>query len=221
LNEFNLLLKQAIKESDVIGVPRIAQINSHPRYAAVMEVLAQGTGDYPVLWTDAAVHFYLQWSGALGKLIRMASRVWVIGCRDVAKDLQLLTHSPVGQWLVRGEALYPGPVQEPHWRTGYAHIMEQIRLHTQPGDLILVGAGILGKTYIAAARAKGGVALDIGSVIDGWAGITSRGVRIRDSSEFKIAHLENASTDSEMTAMLLKLISATNIQDASVLGDRH
>jgi hypothetical protein len=38
------------------------------------------------------------------------------------------------------------------------------------GDLFLVGAGILGKHYCNLIKTRGGVALDIGSVFDSWAG---------------------------------------------------
>jgi len=42
------------------------------------------------------------------------------------------------------------------------------------GRLILVGAGYAGKVLIDAARRRGGVALDIGSIFDHWLGIHSR-----------------------------------------------
>ena len=43
-----------------------------------------------------------------------------------------------------------------------------------PGVLVLVGAGFLGKIFIAAARAKGAVALDVGAVLDYMAGFKTR-----------------------------------------------
>ena len=148
-----------------------------------------------------------------------ANRVWIIGCRDVASELQTVTDSPVGQWLVKGEAQYPGSVDEPHWRGGFERTMDKIRMNTEPGDLVLVGAGLLGKTYVAAAKANGAVALDIGSVIDGWAGIMSRAGRITDGPEFHISHLCNAYSDAEMVAFLCDYLSKTNIRDATIVGE--
>jgi hypothetical protein len=40
--------------------------------------------------------------------------------------------------------------------------------------LVLVGAGYLGKWLIDVAKARGGVALDLGSVLDHWVGVNSR-----------------------------------------------
>ena len=40
--------------------------------------------------------------------------------------------------------------------------------------LVLVGAGLLGKLLVTEARARGGVALDIGSIFDHWLGLKTR-----------------------------------------------
>jgi hypothetical protein len=42
------------------------------------------------------------------------------------------------------------------------------------GRLVLVGAGYLGKRLIDLAKARGGVALDLGSMLDHWAGVNTR-----------------------------------------------
>jgi hypothetical protein len=53
-----------------------------------------------------------------------------------------------------------------HYPRVYHAILEAIDQHIQPGDLVLVGAGILGKIYCEAIRRRHGVAVDVGSVID-------------------------------------------------------
>jgi hypothetical protein len=131
-------------------------------------------------------------------------------------DLQKITDSPVAQWLVQGEARFPGSVITPHWPTGYEHIQEKIKSNTQPGDLVLIGAGILGKAYVHAACKNGAVALDIGSVIDGWAGVPSRPGRITSEAQFKVSHLHNTYTDTDIIANLRSLLSRTNIKDATI-----
>jgi len=40
--------------------------------------------------------------------------------------------------------------------------------------LVLVGAGLLGKLIVAEARARGGIALDLGSIFDHWLGLRTR-----------------------------------------------
>lgn len=44
----------------------------------------------------------------------------------------------------------------------------------QAGRVWLIAAGVLGKIYAGAIRASGGIALDIGSIADGWAGAITR-----------------------------------------------
>ena len=43
------------------------------------------------------------------------------------------------------------------------------------GKICLVGAGIVGKKYVALFKERGGIALDIGAVFDMWAGKLTRG----------------------------------------------
>lgn len=57
----------------------------------------------------------------------------------------------------------------------YEAIDEEVRRKTSPGTLVLVAGGIVGKIFIGTAKEAGGVALDLGSVMDEWleAGIHS------------------------------------------------
>jgi UDP-N-acetyl-D-mannosaminuronic acid transferase (WecB/TagA/CpsF family) len=44
-----------------------------------------------------------------------------------------------------------------------------------PGSLLFVGAGIFGKIYCNWWRDRGGVAMDVGGVMDIWSGKITRG----------------------------------------------
>lgn len=43
-----------------------------------------------------------------------------------------------------------------------------------PGMLVLIGGGLYGKLYCQAVKAQGGVAIDVGALLDAWLGIASR-----------------------------------------------
>ncbi|MGL4396493.1 MAG: hypothetical protein ACRCS9_08155 [Hyphomicrobium sp.] len=58
----------------------------------------------------------------------------------------------------------------------YEKITEQIRETVEAGDLVLVGAGIIGKIFVDEAARRGAVALDIGSMVDYMAGAKTRSV---------------------------------------------
>lgn len=209
-------LERAMRGADVLGLPRPRQLQVAMRYHEVFANLERVLGARRPIVGDMALHFYLQWSGALGHLVRRARRVVLIGCRDVAGQFAAHFDVAVAQWLVRGEAKFPGPVQEPHWPTGYARMMARIET-VGPGDLVLVGAGVLGKAYGAAAARRGAVAIDIGSVFDGWAGVISREGRIGNGAEFSIAHLAHEwPVDDTMTQRLIAYLRGTNIADGTV-----
>ena len=48
-----------------------------------------------------------------------------------------------------------------------------------PGALFLVGAGAFGKIYCHWIRDRGGIAVDIGSLFDSWAGVGRVGHAVR------------------------------------------
>jgi hypothetical protein len=56
----------------------------------------------------------------------------------------------------------------------YREIAAEVRAHSEPGTLVLVGAGIVGKIFIGEAKRAGAVALDVGSLLDYMAGYPTR-----------------------------------------------
>ena len=60
-----------------------------------------------------------------------------------------------------------------HYPKRYNEIMEMLTTDLR-GSLVLIGAGIFGKIYCAAAKRSGGVALDLGSAFDILAGKLTR-----------------------------------------------
>ena len=48
----------------------------------------------------------------------------------------------------------------------YPEIVDHVRSASEPGTLVLVGAGIVGKIFVDEAKLRGAVALDVGSLLD-------------------------------------------------------
>ncbi len=110
----------------------------------------------------------------MAPVLQNRSVVGLVGCRDLAIPIQeAFGVGEVRSWFVRGETQYPGEVTEPHWPDGFNRVMDTLSV-AYPGQLFLVGAGILGKIYCQRIKSLGGVALDVGSVLDAWAGVVSR-----------------------------------------------
>lgn len=168
-------LRQSVRSADILGLPTRYQLAKSRRYGMVLEGIDRHHLCSPSqLLADSNLHWYLQWSGALAYLLRGLDCVGVIGCRDIGPQIaKALDLGSVRTYLVRGEHLYPGPVSEPHWPSGFDQVMQQLE-DIRPGMAFLVAAGVLGKIYCDRIKAKGGIALDIGSILDSWAMIPSR-----------------------------------------------
>lgn len=70
-----------------------------------------------------------------------------------------------------------------HFPTVYKKIIDEISVPFV-GAVYLVGAGLLGKVYCGEIKRQGGIAIDIGSVMDALAGIKTRGNERLNDVEF-------------------------------------
>jgi hypothetical protein len=154
--------RQALQQADVVGIPDLWQCLAGPEQSF-----------------NVAAH-----------LDASPARVWAGGWH---LHLQLLQHgafsrSPFDQVrAVIGTALPPLlrgagvdlvalPGEDPHWNATprpeahyplvYQQVLQWIDGQVGPGQLVLVGGGLLGKIYVGAIQARGGVGIDVGSVID-------------------------------------------------------
>ncbi len=132
--------------------------------------------------TSANIHIHLEQTGVLADLVGGSQSVTLIGCRDVVASLG--ARFPARQVPASGRA---GGIQVREGRQPRAVAGTEtatIRMSTRHwrlssvtggfGDLVLVGAGPCGKVYCDDVREQGGFALDIGSVMDMWAGVMTR-----------------------------------------------
>ena len=67
----------------------------------------------------------------------------------------------------------PRNTSDRHFPGRYRKILGQIKV-PQPGAVFLVAAGLLGKIYCDHIKALGGIAIDVGSVVDAWMALNTR-----------------------------------------------
>ena len=67
------------------------------------------------------------------------------------------------------------PDASSHFPVRFHEVLDEISASVVPGSLWLIGAGFLAKLYCMRIRDLGGVALDLGSLIDLYSGVNSRG----------------------------------------------
>ena len=115
----------------------------------------------------------------LDELIALAPAVTLLTCRSLSPRFEetFKTETP-RTILIPEEAHYSKdkPNLKRHYPDRYLQIMQSGELTPRvPGELFLVGGGVLGKIYCAEIKRRGGVAIDIGSVFDMWGYIGARG----------------------------------------------
>jgi hypothetical protein len=120
-------------------------------------------------------HYDLHLSGALFRMIARQGTLGLISCRETLPHiLESLFGVTVRHYSLPGmfRDLKGGEIPG-----DYIERLESIlekRLVEFPGMLFLVGAGLYGKAYCAEIKRQGGIALDLGSLLDAWVGVGSR-----------------------------------------------
>lgn len=163
------ILATAIDQADVLGLcpPERGHWARVPR-RYVRQIGRMNAGSV----CSAAIHRELWAQGELDRIAEACERIVIITCRDVCHGLQTRYSRDV-LWIDVPEEGHTSQQATDHWQQ-FSRIEAEIAKCAGPGVLVLVGAGVLGKAYTTTAAYCGAVALDIGSVFDGWSGVKSR-----------------------------------------------
>ena len=168
-------IRNAVKNADIVGIPRDKQILRHPYYQAVFDSLQHyDLVNEKQIFTDAAIHRYLQFCLLFRKLLNGEKFLGLITPRDVCEELRQNFHvKNIKHHPIQGEARFAGDQLTPHFPEGFLQTSENIDPPYR-GAIYLVGAGGLGKVYCQIIKERGGIALDVGALFDAWAEVKSR-----------------------------------------------
>lgn len=174
-------LRAAIAGADVIGITaheRHISDHYHRGYLAAMEGVVEDIfGDVePPRFASALVMVELQEvSPFLKTLLCGVETIDVISPHPglAARLARYCGIEGFREHVVPGETRLPeaarGQTGRSHYPERFSELMEQIVV-PRPGAVFLVAAGLLGKIYCHRIRQLGGIALDVGSVVDAWMG---------------------------------------------------
>lgn len=176
-------LMEATRKADMVGLPTQRQMQ-HRKPCKLLVELVERYGLVNGQRVHCGVHRALHTSGGFYELLAGLPKVSLITCRDVC-DLVRKTFNiiVVRRYPVPPEAQSTTPQTRHYPDRHYALIDE---LCVDPGEVFLVGAGPNGKVYCDKVRDRGGIALDIGSIFDGWAGVGSRTYLKQEASEYRL-----------------------------------
>ena len=180
-------------EADIIGIPAHKQKTSS-HWGSVTKILDENV---PFKKTDKFcsidVHYDFLNAGYYDLLIKGMETLNYISCRNLDYKFIYRWHlKQCNSFITAPESKftsgYKGPV---HYPDQFNKIYRWMDVCCPEGKLLLVGAGVIGKIYCNWWRDRGGVAFDIGSVFDEWAGFETRGKgrgldKINDDLTFKL-----------------------------------
>jgi len=189
-NEISVKAKTAIGNCDVLGIPsffRIArditadqkqlqeQINTHD-FLTLMEGLNAMAGQLrSSTIVEERIHHPLFTREYIIEASRRADNVVVLGCWKEKKYAGKPFGANVQYIKVNSEVRVADKFTlEKPLCFELAGVSQQVIKHCKPGTLFLCGAGLIGKIFIDVAKSQGAVALDVGSVLDGFAGYKTR-----------------------------------------------
>ncbi len=188
-------LLKAVRDADVIGVPYGLRIAHEYRVlglngvASCVNILrALDPADAGKGYCSQDIHVDLHQSGFFPKLLGLPVDVGVVSCHpDLGYRLAKRWGARVTRMLIVPEEMGFAEVadglsaitgisglSEPHFPLVYNRILEKLLGGAGQARVWLVAAGYFGKIYCDAIRDGGGVALDVGSIVDGWCGNVTR-----------------------------------------------
>jgi len=176
---FAKLIRESVKAADIVGTPckRHQTVNQDWRNVKVfMDRYKLLANDKKVCCMDCTVD--LQKMDLYKELLSHRKELYYISCRKVDEELENKFnieyvrgfHLPPQNRPFRGEVL----TNKTHYPYMYNFIKTWVEMHDIRGKVFLVGAGGFGKIYCTWIKNRGGIALDIGSIFDGWKGFVTR-----------------------------------------------
>jgi len=181
------ILTQTIDAADVIGVHVCTQTpcNKNQWWHVAAEQYLKAIGRwYPEGLCELDTHRALWRKGEIDRVSHWAERIVAVTCRDLIVPLNAHFEQRVDVIRVPGEGNMTRKPTD-HWQR-FNEIEAHVARLSGPGVLVLVGAGVLGKAYTTTAAQAGAVALDIGSVFDGWAQVESRSYLMGRLGEYRL-----------------------------------
>ncbi|ESQ73900.1 hypothetical protein [Asticcacaulis sp. AC402] len=183
-------LDKVIENADVAGLPYKTWIEHEYRIVSptgisslvnVFRLLATFSPNPARFYTAQRIHIELARSGALKRIIQSQKDIGLIAChpalpafiRDTygveVSDFHRIPGEKLFETIIGGEA-----AAGIHYPDRFNAIMDSLGRADLSGKLYLVAGGILGKFYCDRIKKSGGVAVDVGSLVDAWIGANTR-----------------------------------------------
>lgn len=178
VDEIRQNLIDCYSSADVIGISCHKQkVDGH--WQKSLAVLKENVPDHTTNYCDIDLAYQMLEDDSYSRLLQNREVLSYISCRDLDEGFRRkfniervlkYTIAPEMKWTsgYNGDLHYPTQFNRiPRWM--------QVQSEIFPDSLLLVGAGVIGKIYCNWWRDRGGIAMDVGGVMDLWAGRVTRG----------------------------------------------
>ena len=163
----------AARNSDILGIPAHDHGTREDMRNVYKIVEENHLYNDDTRLTSALISIHLFERGVIAEVVRDEHRIGLITATDNLPDT-IAAECHVEEITT---VLLPGQHsvfhQERHFPDHHDRIKGEIQV-THPGMVFLIGAGPPGKVYADIVRRGGGIALDVGSVLDCWSGRMTR-----------------------------------------------
>jgi hypothetical protein len=170
----------AYKESDIIGVPAGKRIHDeHSYWKKAMQILLENVGPEFLegkQFASTDFHSHFLDVGYFDTLLKGVDTICYVSCRsldDAFKSRYGISNT--WSYQIAPEIKFTEYEGEKHYPEQFNKIRRWVTKVPVEGNICLVGAGVVGKLYCSWFKERGGIAIDVGSCFDQWAGLVTRG----------------------------------------------
>ena len=169
-------LCKAYNNADVVGLPmheNLRKLGDHWRTVEDTVKPYCKTQDF----TSTDVAYDMLYNGMLDQWLTGKKTIVYIGCRDIDEGLRRRFGTrTINSYIIAPEAKFTSGYEgRRHYPEMFNEMEWWLNSAQCKGNPCLVGAGVIGKIYCNWMRDRGGIAFDIGAVMDLWAGFSTRG----------------------------------------------
>ena len=183
----------SVKNADIIGIPPVrrllrtfdplllgnGELNSNTRGLISVAHSVCTLNKKEKIFTSCHVHTDLELWNCYTEIFESLQSISIISCHEQLEDYVRNTFGikSVRSYTIPAESRFQRMFDQEsgidHFPTYFNHLTSRIPSISK-GQVFLVGAGFLGKIYCDLIKRNGGIALDVGSLMDRWTGFQTR-----------------------------------------------
>jgi hypothetical protein len=176
LSSIKAQMIKAYRNADIVGLPTERHLERKDTWGESMRIFDREVCQRVNRASIDACYEMLT-AGLLTELLQGRETLNFISCRDLESQFKKHFGIIKTNWIAIAPEMkfasnYTGPR---HYPEDFNFIKDMIPRMPTEGNLFLVGAGILGKIYCDWIKQAGGIAVDVGGVMDSWYGLRTRG----------------------------------------------